>query len=74
MAAAARFDLNMDADKKNLRSRAAADMGTNMTEFVRSAGKEKTAELLDREPRLTLSHRAVVECLLDSRLLPGWRD
>jgi uncharacterized protein (DUF1778 family) len=57
MSATARFDLKMDADEKNLVSRAAALMGTTMAGFVRAAAKEKALALLDRELRVTLSKR-----------------
>jgi uncharacterized protein (DUF1778 family) len=57
MATTARFDLKMDADEKDLLSRAAALMGTTMASFVRAAAKEKAGELLDRESRITLSQR-----------------
>ena len=57
MPATARFDLKMDADEKNLVSRAAALMGTTMAGFVRAAAKEKAVALLDRELRVTLSKR-----------------
>jgi uncharacterized protein (DUF1778 family) len=55
--AAARFDLKMDADEKDVVSRAAALMGTTMAGFVRAAAKEKALALLDRESRVTLSKR-----------------
>jgi uncharacterized protein (DUF1778 family) len=57
MATTARFDLKMDADEKDLLSRAAALMGTTMASFVRAAAKEKAGELLDRASRVTLSQR-----------------
>jgi uncharacterized protein (DUF1778 family) len=57
MAAIARFDLKMDADEKDIVSRAAALMGTTMAGFVRAAAKEKALALLERESRITLSRR-----------------
>ncbi len=51
MTAVARFDLKMDADEKDIVSRAAALMGTTMAGFVRAAAKEKAHALLDREFR-----------------------
>jgi len=53
----ARFDLKMDANDKQIVSRAAALMGTTMAGFVRTAAKEKAQELLDRQSRVTLSER-----------------
>lgn len=55
MPTAARFDLKMDVDEKDLVSRAAALAGTTMAAFVRTAAKEKARELLDRESRITMS-------------------
>lgn len=55
MTAVARFDLKMDADEKDVVSRAAALMGTTMAAFVRTAAKEKARELLDRESRITMT-------------------
>ena len=55
MGAVARFDLKMDADEKEVVSRAAALMGTTMAAFVRTAAKEKARELLDRESRITMT-------------------
>ena len=55
MTAVARFELKMDADEKDVVSRAAALMGTTMAAFVRTAAKEKARELLDRESRITMS-------------------
>ena len=55
MTAVARFDLKMDADEKDIVSRAAALMGTTMAGFVRAAAKEKAHTLLDREFRASLS-------------------
>jgi uncharacterized protein (DUF1778 family) len=57
MAASARFDLKMDADEKDVVSRAAVLMGTTMAGFVRAAAKEKAMALLDRESRITFSER-----------------
>lgn len=55
MPAATRFDLKMDAEEKDIVSRAAALMGTTMAAFVRMAAKEKARELLDRESRITMT-------------------
>ena len=55
MTAVARFDLKLDADDKDLLSRAASLMGTTMAGFVRSAAKEKAQTLLEQESRVTLS-------------------
>ena len=55
MPADARFDLKMDAEEKDIVSRAAALMGTTMAAFVRMAAKEKARELLDRESRITMT-------------------
>ena len=55
MPAVARFDLKMDAEEKDVVSRAAALVGTTMAAFVRMAAKEKARELLDRESTLTMS-------------------
>ena len=55
MPAVARFDLKMDAEEKDVVSRAAALVGTTMAAFVRMAAKEKARELLDRESILTMS-------------------
>jgi uncharacterized protein (DUF1778 family) len=57
MTTTARFDLKMNADEKDLVSRAAALMGTTMAGFVRAAAKEKAVDLLNRESRVTLSKR-----------------
>jgi uncharacterized protein (DUF1778 family) len=57
MTATARFDLKMNADEKDLVSRAAALMGTTMAGFVRAAAKEKAMDLLNRESRVTLSRQ-----------------
>jgi uncharacterized protein (DUF1778 family) len=57
MTAVARFDLKLDADEKDLLSRAASLMGTTMAGFVRSAAKEKAQILLEQELRVTLSKR-----------------
>lgn len=55
MTAVARFDLKLDADDKDLFSRAASLMGITMAGFVRSAAKEKAQTLLDQESRVTLT-------------------
>ncbi|MHB1493971.1 MAG: type II toxin-antitoxin system TacA family antitoxin [Acidithiobacillus sp.] len=57
MSAVARFDLKMDAEEKEVVSRAAALVGTTMAAFVRTAAKEKARALLDRESRITMSDR-----------------
>jgi len=57
MTIAARFDLKMDAQEKDIVARAAALMGTTMAGFVRSAVKEKAQALLERESRVILSTR-----------------
>ncbi|RFO97773.1 hypothetical protein DIC66_07985 [Rhodoferax lacus] len=57
MATVARFDLKLDAEDKDLLSRAASLMGTTMAGFVRSAAKEKAQTLLEQESRVTLSKR-----------------
>lgn len=57
MSAVARFDLKMDAEEKEVVSRAAALVGTTMAAFVRTAAKEKARTLLDRESRITMSDR-----------------
>ena len=57
MTSRARFDLTMDADDKEIVSRAAALMGATMAGFVRAAAKEKALALLDHESRVTLSKR-----------------
>ena len=57
MTAVARFELKMDADEKDVVSRAAALMGTTMAAFVRTVAKEKARELLDRESRITMTSR-----------------
>ena len=57
MTVAARFDLKLDANDKDLLLRAASLMGTTMAGFVRSAAKEKAQTLLDQESRLLLSKR-----------------
>jgi uncharacterized protein (DUF1778 family) len=46
MTAVAHFDLKLDADDKDLLSRAASLMGTTMADFVRSAAKEKAQTVL----------------------------
>lgn len=57
MTSAARFDLKMDAEEKDVIAKAAALMGTTMAGFVRAAAKEKALLLLERESRITLSQR-----------------
>ena len=57
MTAIARFDLKLDAEDKDLLSRAASLMGTTMAGFVRSAAKEKAQNLLEQELRVTLTQR-----------------
>lgn len=57
MTAIARFDLKLDADDKDLLSRAASLMGTSMAGFVRSAAKEKAQTLLEQEARVMLTKR-----------------
>jgi uncharacterized protein (DUF1778 family) len=57
MTITARFDLKLDADDKDLLSRAASLMGTTMAGFVRSAAKEKAQTLLELESRVALSER-----------------
>jgi len=54
---AARFDLKLDMDDKDLLARAASLMGTTMAGFVRSAAKEKAQTLLEQESRIALSKR-----------------
>ena len=73
MTATARFDLKMDADEKDIVSRAAALMGTTMAGFVRAAAKEKALALLDRESRVTLSKRdfAALTKALDGPFKPN---
>ena len=73
MAAAARFELKMDATEKDVVSRAAALMGTTMAGFVRAAAKEKAMEMLDRESRVTLSRRdfRALATALDSAFTPN---
>lgn len=55
MSVAARFDLKMDVEEKDVVARAAALMGTTMAAFVRTAAKEKARQLLDRESRITMT-------------------
>ena len=57
MTTTARFDLRLDAEDKDLLSRAASLMGTTMASFVRIAAKEKAQSLLEQESRITLSKR-----------------
>lgn len=55
MSTLVRFDLKMEAEEKDVVSRAAALVGTTMAAFVRTAAKEKARELLERESRITMS-------------------
>jgi uncharacterized protein (DUF1778 family) len=73
MTARARFDLTMDAEEKEIVSRAAAMMGSTMAGFVRAAAKEKALALLDRESRVTLSRRdfAAFAKALDNAFTPN---
>lgn len=57
MTTVARFDLKLDAQDKDLLSRAASLMGTSMAGFVRSAAKEKAQTLLEQESRVVLTKR-----------------
>jgi uncharacterized protein (DUF1778 family) len=57
MTSVARFDLKLDAEDKELLSRAASLMGTSMAGFVRSAAKEKAQSLLEQEARIALTQR-----------------
>ncbi len=57
MTTIARFNLKLDAEDKDLLSRAASLMGMTMAGFVRSAAKEKAQILLEQELRVTLSKR-----------------
>ncbi len=61
MTISARFDLKLDADDKDLLSRAASLMGTTMAGFVRVAAKEKAQSLLEQESRITLSKHDFAE-------------
>ena len=73
MTTAARFDLKMDADEKDVIAKAAALMGTTMAGFVRAAAKEKAQLLLERESRITLSQRdfAAFAAALDTAFTPN---
>ena len=73
MSTAARFDLKMDADEKQIVAKAAALMGTTMAGFVRSAAKEKAQTLLERESRVTLTQNdfAAFTRALDSAFNPN---
>jgi uncharacterized protein (DUF1778 family) len=73
MPVAARFDLKMDAEEKDVVSRAAALMGTTMAAFVRTAAKEKARELLDRESRITMTARdfQAFTAALDEAFMPN---
>ena len=69
----ARFNLTMDAEDREIISRAAGLMGATMAAFVRAAAKEKALALLDRESRVTLSKRdfAVFSKALSGALSPN---
>jgi len=73
MTTRARFDLTMDAEEKDIVSRAAALMGATMAGFVRAAAKEKALSLLERESRVTLSERdfAAFSKALDGAFTPN---
>ena len=73
MGAVVRFDLKMDADEKDVVSRAAALMGTTMAAFVRTAAKEKAHELLNRESRITMTEQdfQVFTQALNSAFIPN---
>jgi len=55
MGVTARFDLKIDADEKDLVSRAAAFMGVPMAAFFRVAAREKAINLLEGEMRVTMT-------------------
>jgi uncharacterized protein (DUF1778 family) len=57
MRATARLDLKIEAEEKEVISRAATLMGTTMAAFVRVAAKEKARDLLERESRVTMTER-----------------
>ena len=73
MTVAARFDLKMDAEEKDVIAKAAALMGTTMAGFVRAAAKEKAQQLLERESRITLSQKdfAAFATALDGAFAPN---
>jgi uncharacterized protein (DUF1778 family) len=73
MTTTARFDLKLDADDKDLLSRAASLMGTTMTGFVPSAAKEKAQTLLKQQTRVTLSRQdfAELQNAIDSAFAPN---
>ena len=73
MTSAARFDLKMDPQEKDIVAKAAALMGTTMAGFVRAAAKEKAQALLEREARITLSQGdfAAFTQALDSAFKPN---
>jgi uncharacterized protein (DUF1778 family) len=52
----ARLDLKMEHDEKAILTRGAAIMGTSVSAFVRAAAKEKAADLIARESRITMSN------------------
>lgn len=72
-ATAARFDLKMNAEEKDIIAKAAALMGTTMAGFVRAAAKEKAQRLLERESRLALSRQdfAAFASALDDAFAPN---
>jgi uncharacterized protein (DUF1778 family) len=52
----ARLDLKMEHDEKAILARGAAIMGTSVSAFVRAAAKEKAADLIERESRITMTN------------------
>ncbi len=52
---AARLDLKMEHDEKAILARGAAIMGTSVSAFVRAAAKEKAADLIERESRISMN-------------------
>jgi len=73
MTAAARFDLKMDAEEKDVIAKAASLMGTTMAAFVRAAAKEKAQQMLERESRVTLTRKdfAAFASALDTAFQPN---
>jgi uncharacterized protein (DUF1778 family) len=73
MTTRARFDLAMDAEEKDIVSRAAALTGDTMAGFVRAAAKEKALSLLESESRVTLPKRdfAAFSKALDGAFAPN---
>lgn len=73
MTTAARFDLKMDAEEKDVIAKAASLMGTTMAAFVRAAAKEKAQQMLERESRVTLSQKdfAAFASALDTAFQPN---